>query len=90
MANQRKSFSTPTAAFLSGMREEPEEQTKSAPEGYTVPQGYKLVRESKSARLQLLVTPAVSADLKSAAAAEGISLNELCNRIFEGYLKGDK
>lgn len=90
MANQRKSFSTPTAAFLSGMKEEPAEPISTTPEGYTVPQGYKLVRESKSARLQLLVTPAVSADLKSAAAAEGISLNELCNRIFEGYLKGDK
>lgn len=87
MANQRKSFSTPTSAFISGAREEPTETTT---EGFKVPQGFKLVRESKSARLQLLVTPTVSADLKRAAAAEGISLNELCNRIFEKYLKGDK
>lgn len=88
MANKKKDFTTPTAAFISSM---PQEETPAAPtdsaEGFTVPEGYKLIRESKSKRLQLLVTPTIAANLKTAAAVEGISLNELCNRIFEEFLK---
>lgn len=88
MANKKKDFTTPTAAFISSM---PQEDTTAAAtesaEGFTVPEGYKLIRESKSKRLQLLVTPTIAANLKTAAAVEGISLNELCNRIFEEFLK---
>lgn len=88
MANKKKDFTTPTAAFISSMPQEetPITATDSA-EGFTVPEGYKLIRESKSKRLQLLVTPTTAANLKTAAAVEGISLNELCNRIFEEFLK---
>ena len=86
MATSKK-FRTPTEAFISSTQSDTAAETKpETPEGYIVPAGYKLVRETKSARLQLLVTPTISANLKSAAAVEGISINELCNRIFEEYL----
>ena len=88
MGKQSKTFATPTEAFISKMQEPT--ATTSTPEGYTVPEGYRLIKVAKSARLQLLVTPSVAAKLKSAAAGEGLSLNALCNRIFEEYLKGDK
>lgn len=91
MATKKKGFTTPTAAFISSM---PQEETAPEPTikvpGFTVPEGYRLVRESKSKRLQLLVTPTIAANLRAAAAVEDISLNELCNRIFEEYLKGGK
>lgn len=55
-------------------------------EAFEVPEGYVLRRESKTKRLQLLVTPTISTKLKSRAAQDGISVNELCTRIFEKYL----
>lgn len=56
-----------------------------APDGYVVPEGYKLVRAAKSERIQLLVRPDIKDKLKDLAAAEGVSMNELANRIFEFY-----
>lgn len=85
MANKKKDFTTPTEAFISVPEEKPVEM-----EPFKIPAGYRLVRESKSQRLQLLVTPTVAAELRAAAEKEGWSLNELCNRIFEAYLKGNK
>ena len=89
MASKKKDFTTPTEAFISTP---PEESTASSNvvEGFIVPAGYRLIRETKSARLQLLVTPTIAANLKTAAAVEGTSLNEFCNRIFEEYLKRAK
>lgn len=83
MAQSKLNFNNP----LLRNSEERESINISVPESFTVPEGYKLVKESKSKRLQLLVTPTTAANLKTAAAVEGISLNELCNRIFEEYLK---
>ena len=75
-----------TKAFIS---EKPEEELEIPTiENYTVPVGYRLVREPKRHRLQLLTTETTAENLKAAAAVEGISLNELCNRLFEEYLKG--
>ena len=90
MANKKKGFTTPTSAFITSMPEEAPAGAADTGEGFTVPAGYRLIRESRNKRLQLLVTPTIAADLKTAAAIEGTSLNELCNRIFEEYLKGDK
>ncbi len=56
--------------------------------GYSVPTGYRLVRETKSQRLQLLTTPTIAESMRAAAIAQGISLNELCTRVFEDYLQG--
>ena len=87
---RKKDFTNPTELFLSTPQElDPVEMTAADPESFTVPEGYRLIRESKSKRLQLLVTPTIAANLKAAAAIEGISLNELCNRIFEDYLRKD-
>ena len=91
MTNRKKDFTTPTDTFISSIpQEESTAPAGNGAEGFTVPAGYKLIRESKSKRLQLLVTPTIAANLKTAAAVEGISLNELCNRIFEEFLKGGK
>lgn len=86
MANQKKNFETPTDAFIS-RKPEPVQDIDIDLENYKPPKGYRLIRESKSARLQLLVTPTIAENLKSAAAVEGISLNEYCNRLFEKHLK---
>ena len=87
----KQKFTAPTDAFLSSISQE-ETPAAEAPaaENFTVPAGYRLIRESKSKRLQLLVTPTTAANLKTAAAVQGISLNELCNRIFEEYLKEER
>lgn len=85
MAN-KKGFKTPTEAFISV----PDDAPKSAESNtavFAVPAGYRLIKESKNKRLQLLVTPTINDSLRAAAAVEGISLNELCNRIFEEYFK---
>lgn len=88
---KKKDFTNPTELFLSTPQEisEPAEMMAADPESFTVPEGYRLIRESKSKRLQLLVTPTIAANMKAAAMIEGISLNELCNRIFEDYLRKD-
>lgn len=59
-----------------------------APEGLVIPKGYKLIKEYKSERMQLLLRPAIKEAIKAEAAAQGISANELANTIFEEYLKG--
>lgn len=82
MAN-KKNFNTPAEAFFTKTEEKPASKSINDIE---IPAGYKLVKEGKSARMQLLVTPTISSGLKSAAAVQGISLNELCNKIFEEYL----
>lgn len=85
MANRKKDFTTPTEAFISVPEEAPAEM-----ETFKIPAGYRLVREGKSKRMQLLVTPTTASELRAVADREGLSLNELCNRIFETYLKGNK
>ena len=66
------------------------EHEETAPEGFVVPKGYRLVPEYKSARMQLLVQPAVKDTLVKEAKSQGLSLNELANRIFKDYLgEGD-
>lgn len=97
MASKRsKTFKNPTGYFISEQEDAPEENrqpeeqpTHTPAEGgsYSVPTGYRLVRETKSQRLQLLTTPTIAESLRAAAIAQGISLNELCTRIFEDYLK---
>ena len=69
---------------------EPTEEKASAPD---IPEGFKLVpAETKSKRLQLLITPSLHRKLQDLAKAENISINEVANRAFdyyiENYLKG--
>ena len=86
-----KSFEmeTPTNAFITGKTDDRRPDPTIQLKNIEVPRGYKLVKESKSKRIQLLVTPSTFADLKAAALTQDISLNQLCNRIFEEYLRGD-
>ena len=65
---------------------EPTEERVSAPD---IPEGFKLVpTETKSKRLQLLITPSLHRKLQDLAKAENISINEIANRAIENYLKG--
>ncbi len=45
-------------------------------------------KETKSRRMQLLVKPSTAERLEAAAAEEGLSMNELVNRLMEEYLQG--
>lgn len=80
----KKDFTNPAEYFLTP--EQPAPNNEELPE-LQIPAGYRLVREVRSKRLQLLLPPQLVANLKAKAAIEEISLNELCNRIFEDYLK---
>lgn len=51
-----------------------------------IPKGYRLVRENKSERVQLLVRPATMKRLRKRAEEQDISVNELCNRLFDNYV----
>ena len=56
-------------------------------EGGSVPRGYRLVPDKRSERLQLLVSPSTKADLKELAQQEGVSVNDLVNRIMLEYIE---
>lgn len=60
-------------------------QAQEQPAGFEVPKGYRLAKEIKSARMQLLVRPNTKETLRRAAAAQGLSLNELVNQILDEY-----
>lgn len=63
------------------------EETESTGERFTPPEGYKLVpTESKTARLQLLITPTTKDQLKRRSEAEGRSVNDICNQAIADYL----
>ena len=56
--------------------------------GVTIPKGYKLVKENKSQRMQLLVRPTLKDAIRAEAEAQGgISMNDLVNNILEEYLE---
>lgn len=92
----KKSFNNPAMQFIS-TAEEPEARPAKATkapreaepqEGVRIPKGYKLVQETKSTRLQLLIRPTTKDALKEAAEAQGISLNELINQVLDDYIQG--
>lgn len=83
MARKDKGFKTSVAADFISSAAEPQP----AAEGFTIPEGYTLRKESKTARLQLLVRPTTKERMRKLAAAQGISLNELVNQIFDEYVE---
>lgn len=85
MADKKKSFKT-ESPFITEPKAEEAEENKITLADFKTPANYRLVKEVRSVRVQLTITETISRGLKSAAATEGISLNELCNRIFEDYL----
>lgn len=96
----KKDFKKPNVAeqFISGSaKEEPALKKPTKPKttrkasGETtgeVKRGYKLVRETKSERLQLLIRPSLKEDLKKAARVSGVSVNDLINTILEESIEG--
>lgn len=52
-----------------------------------VPLGYRVVKEHKSIRTQLLFRPTIKDALKKEAEEQNISVNELVDRILEEYLQ---
>lgn len=76
---------SPATAFISGAGHEPEgkrggsEVAPATAAAKSAQGGGSDVRETKSARVQLLMRPSLVARLKSLAAAKGMSLNEFAN-----------
>lgn len=76
---------SPATAFISGVRPEPEGKKNgsasplSAAKSAKVSDGGSDVRETKSARVQLLMRPSLVERLKHLAKGQGVSLNELVN-----------
>lgn len=86
----KKTFKSvdPTMQFISGAQEEPAAaSTDEQQQGLVIPKGYRLAKENKSERMQLLVRPTLKEGIKKAADAQGISTNDLVNNIFEEYLE---
>lgn len=84
----KKDFKKNTAElFISAAEKEEVAPVQPAAAGVTIPKGYKLVKENKSDRMQLLVRPALKEAIKQEAAAQGLSMNDLVNSIFEEYLE---
>lgn len=85
---QKKSFKNPAEMFISGAGQEaqaaPAQETV---QGFTIPKGYRLAKEYKTERMQLLVRPATKEAIKKAAAAQGLSMNDLVNQIFDEYIE---
>ena len=87
----KKDFKKNTAEmFLSVPAEEAKAvnaDQKETPGGFVVPKGYRLEKETKSVRLQLLVRPGTKEAIKDLAAQQGLSMNDLINTILEEYLE---
>ena len=82
----KKEFKTNPAMQFISTPEEKEAPRKEA-EPLTAPEGYVLVREGKSARMQLLIRPTTKQKLKALADAKGVSVNDLANTIFDEYIE---
>lgn len=61
--------------------------TDDIPPGYEAPAGWKLTREARSERIQLLVRPSTKDKLKAEADAAQRSLNEYINSLLEDHIK---
>ena len=83
----KKDFKKNTAELFISAAEEQEAPQQMQDTGVNIPKGYKLVKENKSERMQLLIRPTLKEGIRAEAAAQGIHMNELVNRIFEEYLE---
>ena len=82
-----KNFKKNPAELFISAADEVQTEAPQTQEGVAIPKGYKLVKENKSERMQLLVRPVVKEAIKKEAEAQGLSMNELVNGIFEEYLE---
>ena len=85
----KKDFKKNTAELFISTAEEPKQgHTSRLDMNGDIPKGYVLVKENKSERMQLLVRPTLKEAIKKEAQAQGLSMNDLINNIFEEYLEG--
>lgn len=90
MATKKTFKKNAAELFISAAEDQQEAPSRSeqeTPAGVTIPKGYKLVKENKSERMQLLVRPTIKEAVKKEAEAQGLSMNDLVNNIFEEYLE---
>ena len=80
----KKNFKTAAEMFISETQEDPK---PSEQEGLTIPKGYRLAKECKTERMQLLIRPSTKKGLKVAAEQDGISVNELVNNILDEFIE---
>lgn len=59
-------------------------------EGIEIAKGYELKRETKSRRVQLLMRPYTHERMKQLAEEDGISFNELMNRVCDAYVNDNE
>ncbi len=84
----RKDFKkNPAEMFISAAEEQQEAPQDAQAAGFTIPKGYRLEKDYKSERMQLLVRPATKEAIRALAAEQGLSMNDLVNNIFEEYLE---
>ena len=70
-----------------GEKKRSSHKEESTEKKYAPPEGYKLVpTESRTVRLQLLITQTIKEQLKSRSKAEGRSINDICNWAITDYL----
>lgn len=87
MTTKKNFKQTTAAAFISTAEPKEKPKPKEEAKGAEVPRGYKIVPETKSCRVQLLIPPTLKEDLKALADREGTSLNEIANEAFKEYLE---
>ncbi len=83
----KKDFKKNTAELFISAAEEQEAPQQMQDTGANIPKGYKLVKENKSERMQLLIRPTLKDAIRKEADAQGLSMNDLVNNIFEEYLE---
>ena len=84
----RKDFKkNPAEMFISAAEEQQEAPQDAPAAGFTIPKGYRLEKDYKSERMQLLVRPTTKEAIRALAAEQGLSMNDLVNNIFEEYLE---
>lgn len=100
MAQKPKNFTSAAEMFFSSVRaqqeapqepdtaqESPQEAPQAPQDGFTIPKGYILTKESKSVRMGLLIRPTTKKALRKAADMQGLSMNDLINQLIEDYLE---
>ena len=86
MSKTKFNYLSPTEQIMSvGMQAQTEEKSETVI-NEKLPRGKKIVDESKSIRLQLLIKPSTKDILKNIAISQRTSLNNLINTILENYI----
>ncbi len=77
----------PALQFISTIPNE--DQTERKDRDIITPEGYKVVPEAKSKRLQLLIQPSLYKRVKKKADANGTSVNDTIHNILSRALRGE-